>query len=49
MPLRTPQCVFAGAASAQHDAKISIFSFCERDLNKVALTELLELCFCKNR
>ena len=27
-----------GRASAQHDAKVSIFSFCERDLKKVALT-----------
>ena len=33
-----PAVRLCGRASAQHDAKVSIFSFCERDLNKVALT-----------
>ena len=33
-----PAVRLCGRASAQHDAKVSIFSFCERDLKKVALT-----------
>jgi len=40
MPLRNPQCVFAGARSAQHDAKTGIFSFCVCKLKKLANTEV---------
>ncbi len=39
MSLGTLQCVFAGARSAQHDAKVDNFRFCEHGFKKAALTQ----------